>query len=419
MLSSIPVQLTDLPAVAGEAPSGNAPGPAAAGELVTFAELLRQPVAARSPFAAAILVPETVPALPPGGNGLPPAGDGEDPLAAGEVTFDMTLVVADSAANPGSAAPSPGALVPTLPAEYRIDARDPGKPAPSAARPTGATMPALAGAGRILLRAADGLPLATQGLPAGLSTPQSPVLPELPQVGMPASTLAADAPATLIGDDTAGTTLPGSRPNPLPEGLLPGLPHHEFLLPDLDGAGPLPQPVTLAPAAAGALPTATSPAAASSPAPPFTSTAFATLGVPVGDPAWGDALGDQLLVLAGKQVQRAEIRLHPAELGPVQIRITVEDDGATLAFAAQHAVTREAIEQALPRLRELFSDQGLSLLNTSVSEQGARQHDREPGLGGRGADPAVAGPGGPADADQPAPAQPRIAARHALIDMFA
>ena len=39
-------------------------------------------------------------------------------------------------------------------------------------------------------------------------------------------------------------------------------------------------------------------------------------------------------------------------------------------FAAQHAVTRDAIEQALPRLREMLVENGLSLGQASVGEQG-------------------------------------------------
>jgi flagellar hook-length control protein FliK len=201
----------------------------------------------------------------------------------------------------------------------------------------------------------------------------------------------------------------GAGPEVVREPALAGLAHDRAVLPD--GTSHWPQPVMAPQAPAAAAP----PATATTPPQSFTS---ASLGVPVGEPAWADAFGDQVLVLAGKQVQRAEIRLHPAELGPIQVQITVEDDATTLAFTAQHAVTREAIEQALPRLRELFGDQGLSLLNTTVSEQGARQHDREAGFAGRGPDAGVDDPGVPGS-EEPAATPRRLGVRDTLIEMFA
>jgi flagellar hook-length control protein FliK len=61
--------------------------------------------------------------------------------------------------------------------------------------------------------------------------------------------------------------------------------------------------------------------------------------------------------------------------------LSLDDRGTSVTFAAHHAQTRDAIEQALPRLRELFLEQGLSLGQASVSDQGVR-HERD----GQGAD---------------------------------
>ena len=74
-------------------------------------------------------------------------------------------------------------------------------------------------------------------------------------------------------------------------------------------------------------------------------------------------------MMANNQLKTAEIRLTPAELGPVRVQVNVEDGAANITFQAQHAMTREAIEQALPRLREMFAESGLSLGQTSVGEQ--------------------------------------------------
>jgi len=98
------------------------------------------------------------------------------------------------------------------------------------------------------------------------------------------------------------------------------------------------------------------------------STIATTIDVPVMSKAWGNALQDRVMWMTGRGIQNAEIRLNPAELGPIRVQVTVENDVAQLAFSAQHAITRDAIEQAMPRLREMLSENGLSLSDSTVSD---------------------------------------------------
>ena len=60
----------------------------------------------------------------------------------------------------------------------------------------------------------------------------------------------------------------------------------------------------------------------------------------VRDAGWGDRLGDRVLLMAGNQVRTAEIRLTPAELGPLRVQVALDDGAAHVTFQAQHAVTR-------------------------------------------------------------------------------
>jgi len=89
---------------------------------------------------------------------------------------------------------------------------------------------------------------------------------------------------------------------------------------------------------------------------------------PAGDhEAWSRGLGERLLLMADKGLQSATLRLQPEHLGPMEIRIHVDDDGAAqVLFSAHHGQTREALESAIPRLRELLAEQGLSLSQASV-----------------------------------------------------
>jgi flagellar hook-length control protein FliK len=108
---------------------------------------------------------------------------------------------------------------------------------------------------------------------------------------------------------------------------------------------------------------------------------YAALPSPVGHPAFGVDLAQRVLILAGQRVQTAEISVAPEELGPIRIAIEVRGQEAALQFAAAHPLARAAIEEALPRLREMFAAQGLQLTQAEVGE-----HARDPGSshGGHG-----------------------------------
>ena len=142
-----------------------------------------------------------------------------------------------------------------------------------------------------------------------------------------------------------------------------------------------------------------------------------SISTPVLDPAWSNAVGKQVSMLVSRNVRGAELRLSPAELGPVQVQISVDDNVAKVAFTAGQAVTREALEQALPRLREMLADQGMSLGDASVSDQ----RGGGPGEGGDSA--AVAGYSAEADAAPddavPGPVVPGKAEPEGLLDTYA
>ncbi|MGV8836178.1 flagellar hook-length control protein FliK [Cellvibrio sp.] len=102
-------------------------------------------------------------------------------------------------------------------------------------------------------------------------------------------------------------------------------------------------------------------------------------GVPVavGTPQWSQAVGDKVLWLAAQNVSSAEIRLDPPELGPMQVKVSVNQDQATVTFTSPHPAVREALDQQLNRLREMFSEQGLNLVNVDVSDKSFAQQKRE------------------------------------------
>lgn len=110
----------------------------------------------------------------------------------------------------------------------------------------------------------------------------------------------------------------------------------------------------------------------------------------VGSRGWGDELGSRLVMMSLRGQHEGSLSLSPEHLGPLEVRISVSQDRTDVWFGAQHADTRAALADALPRLRELFAASGLSLGQAGVSHDMPRQAARSanPSSAGRSAEVA-------------------------------
>jgi len=93
----------------------------------------------------------------------------------------------------------------------------------------------------------------------------------------------------------------------------------------------------------------------------------------VGTQAWADELGSRVTMMVERGQHTASLRLSPEHLGPLEIRISTREDQVSVWFGAAHADTRAAIEHALPRLREMFEAQGMSLADAGVFHEAPKQ----------------------------------------------
>jgi len=93
----------------------------------------------------------------------------------------------------------------------------------------------------------------------------------------------------------------------------------------------------------------------------------------VGTAAWADEIAARVNLMAEQGRHTASLRLSPEHLGPLEIRIAIRDDQASVWFGTAHSDTRDALEAAMPRLREMFAAQGLSLADTGVFHEAPRQ----------------------------------------------
>lgn len=94
------------------------------------------------------------------------------------------------------------------------------------------------------------------------------------------------------------------------------------------------------------------------------------INLPVRSPQWGQALGQRVVYMANNNIQEAKITLNPEKLGPVQIKIKIDkDQQMSVSMTAQHGTTRDALENAIPRLREMLETAGISFASVDVSSE--------------------------------------------------
>jgi len=146
----------------------------------------------------------------------------------------------------------------------------------------------------------------------------------------------------------------------------------------------------------------------------------ATLAVEpkVGSPGWDGALGQRVVWMATQHQQVAEMRLNPPNLGPLEVRLTISGDQASAQFVSHHPAVREAIESALPRLREMLADSGITLGNVQVgAESFAQSHASDHRDNGSSRQGGFAG----AEVPEPLPARTGLLVlpHQGMVDTFA
>ena len=88
-------------------------------------------------------------------------------------------------------------------------------------------------------------------------------------------------------------------------------------------------------------------------------------------------LKERINLMVRQNIQVAEIRLDPADLGQMQIRVNLQQEQASVQFIVQQQHAKELLEQQMPRLREMLQQQGIQLGEGQVQQQ--RQGDSQTG----------------------------------------
>lgn len=99
-----------------------------------------------------------------------------------------------------------------------------------------------------------------------------------------------------------------------------------------------------------------------------------TITAPLGHSAWPAEFSQKVSWISTQKNQVAELHLNPPDLGPINIVLKISDNQATALFTSPHSAVRDAIENAIPKLRESLADNGIMLGEATVSDQAPRDN---------------------------------------------
>lgn len=89
-------------------------------------------------------------------------------------------------------------------------------------------------------------------------------------------------------------------------------------------------------------------------------------------------LAERVMYQVHQKIQSAEVQLHPEDLGAMQIKVSLQQDQLSVQFVVQQGAAKDALEQQMPRLKEMLQQQGMQLAEGQVeqrqSQQGEQRH---------------------------------------------
>ncbi len=104
----------------------------------------------------------------------------------------------------------------------------------------------------------------------------------------------------------------------------------------------------------------------------------------LGSNEWQQTVSQHITLFTRQGQQSAELRLHPEDLGLVQITLKLDDNQAQLQMVSGHSHVRAALEAALPVLRTQLAENGIELTQSNISsenfnsqQQASSQHQQQ------------------------------------------
>jgi flagellar hook-length control protein FliK len=90
---------------------------------------------------------------------------------------------------------------------------------------------------------------------------------------------------------------------------------------------------------------------------------------PVDSAEFQQGAADRVSFAVENNWNSAKLQVNPAQLGPIELQIAVQGDRAQVVMSTHSAVTREALESSLPKLKEMLGSQGFTQVSVDISQR--------------------------------------------------
>jgi len=82
-----------------------------------------------------------------------------------------------------------------------------------------------------------------------------------------------------------------------------------------------------------------------------------------------NAVKEKVMVMINQKINQLEIRLDPAELGSMHVKLNLQNEQAAVSFIVQNSQAKEALEQNMHKLKDMLSESGVDVGESSIEQQ--------------------------------------------------
>jgi flagellar hook-length control protein FliK len=90
------------------------------------------------------------------------------------------------------------------------------------------------------------------------------------------------------------------------------------------------------------------------------------------------SLADRVSFAVESGWDSARLQVNPPQLGPIELQVAIQGEHAQVSMSTHSAVTREALESSLPKLREMLSSQGFTQVSVDISQRSFQERSAAP-----------------------------------------
>jgi flagellar hook-length control protein FliK len=89
----------------------------------------------------------------------------------------------------------------------------------------------------------------------------------------------------------------------------------------------------------------------------------------INTPEFSQAIADHVSYLAANNLNGATLQVTPPQLGPIELRVSVEGNHAQVWLSAHNPATLDALQASSGKLRDMLGTQGFAQVNVDVSQR--------------------------------------------------